>query len=147
VKELLEVQQVQCEAKGESSGVGIEGILAECYCMLCVEERRVCRENCESHEMRKMRETCGICEIRETREGHDVKSSKGFEGVVLVKVLRLNMKSLRIERMVRYEKGLPIVLTVHKCSHQDHVGQGIHTEGGSFANTKFIRQEMGSYIP
>jgi hypothetical protein len=116
VKELLEVQQVQCEAKGERSEVGIEGISAECYCMVCVEERRVCRENCKSHEMRDM------------REGHDVKSSMGFVGVVLVRVLQLNMKSLRIEQMVQYENGLPIVLTVHKCSHQDHVGQGIHTE-------------------
>jgi hypothetical protein len=52
---------------------------------------------------------------------------------------------LRIEQMVQYENGLPIVLTVHKCSHQDHVGQGIHMEGGSFTNTKFIRQETGLY--
>jgi hypothetical protein len=69
-------------------------------------ERRVNRETCESHEMR---------EIREIREGHDVKSSKRFEGVVLVRVPRLNVKNSRIE-MVQHENGLPIVLTVHKCS-------------------------------
>jgi hypothetical protein len=136
VRGLLEVQQVQRGAKGESSG--IEGISAEvCYCMVCMEipcfeylnlERCVCHENCESHEMREM---------REIREGHDVKSSKRLERVVLLRVPRLNMKSLRIEQMVQHENGLPIVVTVHKCSYR------MHTEGGSFTNTKFIRQETG----
>jgi hypothetical protein len=138
--ELLEVQQVQREAKGESSGIEIEieSKSAEvCYCMVCVEipcfeylnlERCVCHENCESHEMREM---------REIREGHDVKSSKRLERVVLLRVPRFNMKSLRIELMVQHENGLPIVLTVPKCSHR------MHTEGGSFTNTKFIRQETG----
>ena len=143
VKELVEVRQVQRGAKDESSGFDIEGISATCYCMLvaCVEvkcfgylEWHVCREICGSHE------------IREIRGGHDVKSSKGFEGVVLVRAPRLNVKSLRIEQMVRYENDLPIVSTAHKCSRQDHAGQacqGMHTEGGSFTNTKFIRQETG----
>jgi len=45
----------------------------------------VCRENREIHEM------------REVREEHDVKSSKQSEGVVLARVLRSSVKSLRIE--------------------------------------------------
>jgi hypothetical protein len=130
-------------AKGESNGIGIEGISARYYCMVCVEiwrfeylnlERCLCCENCEGHE---------TYEIREIREGHDVKSSTGFEGVVLVRVPQLNMKGLRIEQKVQHENGLPSVLTVHKCSHEDRAGQGIHTVGGSFTNTKFIGQDMG----
>jgi hypothetical protein len=115
VKELLEVRQVQRGAKGESSGIEIEGIAARCNCSFGYLnlERRVCREICESHQI---------------REGPDVKSSKGFEGVVLVRIPRLNVKSLRIEQMDEHVNDLPIVLTVHKCSRQDHVGQGMHTE-------------------
>jgi hypothetical protein len=35
--------------------------------------------------------------MREIREEHDVKSSKQSEGVVLIRVPRLSVKSLRIE--------------------------------------------------
>ena len=64
----------------------------------------MCRENCESREM------------RENREGH-VKSSKQFEGVVLVGVLRrMSMKILQMEQMARHGNGRPVVLTVNKCS-------------------------------
>ena len=119
---------MQCQVEGESSGIGMEGIRAKvCYCMAFVEircfeylnlTRRVRCKNCDSHE---------ICEICEIHEGHDVKSSKGFERVVLVRFPRLKMKSLRIEQMAQHENSLPIVLTVHKCSHQDQAG--MHTEG------------------
>jgi hypothetical protein len=74
-EELLGVRQVQREAEGESSGIGIEGISAKVrYCMVCVGiwcfeylnlARHACCENWGSHKMR---------EIREIREGHDVKS-------------------------------------------------------------------------
>jgi len=52
------------------------------------------RENCKCHEM------------REIREGHGVKSSTGFEGLVLVRVPRLDVKKLRIEQTVQHEDGL-----------------------------------------
>jgi hypothetical protein len=34
------------------------------------------------------------------------------------------------EEFANREDGPAIVLTVHKCSHQDHAGQDMHTEGG-----------------
>jgi hypothetical protein len=86
---------VQHGAKSESSGIEIDKYEpAKCCCMVCVEiecfeylnlTTRVCRENCEIHEM------------REIREEHGVKSSKQSEGVVLMRVPRLSLKSLRIE--------------------------------------------------
>ena len=77
--------------------------------------------------------------MREIRDGHE---GKEFEGVELVRVPRLNVKSLRIEQMVQRDNDLPIV---HKlCSCQDHAGQGVYTEGDSLH--KLVRTRDGSYI-
>ncbi len=94
----------------------------------------------ERHENSKCHEMCEI------HEGDGVKSSMGFEGVVLVRVPRLDVKKLRIEQTVQHEDGLPIVLNVHKCSRQGHAGHGMYTEGGSLTNS---RQEGGVllYMP
>jgi hypothetical protein len=133
VKELVEVRQVRRAVEGESS----EDIAARRYCMVCVEIY------CFGYLNLERRESCECHEMREIREGHSVKSSKGFEGVVLVRVPRLDVKKSRIEQTIQHEDGLPIVLNVHKCNRQGHAGQGMYTEGGSLTN---IRQEAGSYI-
>ncbi len=120
--------------KGESS----EDTVVKHYCMVYAEIY------CFGYLNLERRENCECREMREIHEGHGVKSSKGFEEVVLVRVPRLDGKKLRIEQTVQHEDGLPIVLNVHKCSRQGHVGQGMYTEGGSLTN---IRQEVGSYMP
>jgi hypothetical protein len=80
------------ETKVDRIGIGIEGILAEtCYCMGHAERQHFEYSNLESYMCREN------CEGREIREGHDVKSLKGFEGVVLVRDPWLNVKSLQIE--------------------------------------------------